>query len=76
MAKELCEMPTAKGPCTMPKGHDLPYHRHREYEHSFWQIKDEKGKLLASGENMVPMNTAIGRLRKTYDKLFIAVEIG
>lgn len=59
--KELCGHPTPSGPCTMPKGHSVGYHRHRVYQNITWTIEDKNGDKIESGESRVPLNYAITR---------------
>lgn len=73
MARELCGAPTPKGPCTLRKGHNVEWHRHREYESTSWTIKNEKGKVLESGQNRVPLNYAITRQMLKHDSIVIEV---
>lgn len=58
-AELLCGAPTKNGPCTLPKGHKIGYHRHRVYKQMTWIIEDPTGAELDSGLGRIPMNYAI-----------------
>ena len=71
---ELCGETTKDGlPCTMPKGHYAPYHRHRKYKKVDWQIETTMGEVLEKGSARVPMNYAITRQLEKHDMLKITL---
>lgn len=73
--KELCGHPTPKGPCTMQKGHNTEWHRHRKYDSVKWNIKEKANStILESGVGRVPLNYAITRQLDNHDKLVVIVE--
>lgn len=73
MPKQLCNHPTPMGPCTMPKGHRVEYHRHREYEVMDWEIRIGQNKL-ESGTNRVPLNYAIKDALDKYSEFTVVIK--
>lgn len=73
-AKELCGEPTPNGPCTMPKGHRVGYHRHRVYQNITWTIHTDKGVRVESGEARVPLNYAITRALENHGMIEVYIK--
>lgn len=69
---ELCGVQTPTGPCTMDKGHKLPYHRHRIYNKVTWKVLNN-GTVLEEGTGRVPLNYAMTRQLDKYDNIEVAL---
>lgn len=77
--EETCGVDTPNGPCTMPKGHQAKFHRHRVYPNTvYWIIKSIhlRPNILSRGNGRVPLNYAISDALKTHDRIVIELEVG
>jgi len=74
---ETCGHPTKKGPCTMRKGHEAKFHRHREYNTVEWIIRHPKSRvILESGQARVPLNYAMTRQLDRHGSIVVECEVG
>lgn len=73
---ELCGEPTSSGkPCNMPKGHNAPFHRSREYNKPVnWIIKNTVNKELESGIGRKELGYAMTRWLKSGISIVIEVK--
>ena len=73
--RELCGVETPNGPCTLRKGHNTGYHRHRIYAQVAWIIElAPEGTLLERGTGRIPLNYAVTRQLEHHRSIVIKIQ--
>jgi hypothetical protein len=74
---DLCGIMTENGPCTMKKGHETRYHRHRTYGALQWELFETRGihkRKLDAGAGINQLTAAISKNRVSGTNLVIEIK--